>query len=734
MKRIVALILLMELSVVSFAGNSSAVDLGNKYYKEFDFKKAVVCYLKALKKEKKNISLLQHVADCYRLMNDWISAKPYYAKLVTGNRVKPQNYRYYAEALRESKDYDNAKIYFGKYLEVFPEDSSVKLQLSMIDKTPELLLGNNIYEITNMKDINTPFSEFGVSFFGLNDIYFCSNRKPDNFVKRTDSWTNNSFLKIYTAEVTDSLGTLKNVTMLPSTKVNKKYHEGVPCYNEKIDELYFDRSNYDGNKAFYSADRTVKLKIYKVSWLPDASKWDGELEEAVPFNSREYSVCHPSLNKKADTLYFTSDMPGGYGRSDIYLSAKMHDGQWGAPVNLGPGINTSGDDMFPFIAEDGTLYFASNGHVGLGGLDIFSTRCVKGIWSTPVNLGAPINSNLDDFGYVIRRDNSHGYFCSNRPGGQGDDDIYSFKRTGIRVNGVAYNGTTGDSIGGVQISVKPNVSPAIMSTEGNGTFSFSAQPDFDYSFVATKPGYSDAKLTYHVSDSSAVVRIPMFAVNSDNSLLVSVTDKKTHMPLDNVLVKIVKSTDSVPVVRYTDKDGKVSFALDTNSKYKMDVYKETGDPNEKYLRVTADVTTKDHFPSTATKTEFELDKLKRIVDIRLENIYYDLDKSDIRPDAAKELDKLVKIMMDNPTMIIELSSHTDCRSSADYNLALSKLRAMSAMEYIISKGIARYRITSQGYGESKLLNKCQCEGTYEVPCTEEQHQFNRRTEFKILKF
>lgn len=726
-KRIVTLLcLLMVLAVSSHAGNSSAVDNGNRYYKQFDFKKAVSCYLRALKHDKKNTSIQQHVADCYRLLNNWIAAKPYYAQLVTHARVKPQNYLYYAEALREGKDYPKAKIYYAKYLEVYPEDSSVKEQYDRIDRTQDLLNSKTNYDIKNMRGINTPFSEFGVTLYGLNDVYFCSNRKPDNFVKHTDSWTNNSFLKIYTAEA-DSQGTLTKSSLLPSTVVNKMYHEGASCYNEKMDELYFDRSNYDGKRAFYSADRTVKLKIYKVSFLPDAGKWDGELQEAVPFNSREYSVCHPSLNKRGDTLYFTSDMPGGFGRSDIYMSVRQHGGEWGAPVNLGAGINTSGDDMFPFIADDGTLYFSSNGHMGLGGLDVFSSKYVNGKWTEAKNLGAPINSNMDDFGYLVRKDNKSGYFCSNRPGGVGDDDIYSFTRGGYNVTGVTVNGYTGDSIGGAVVEMKPNVSPSKTVSANDGSFGFNAETNFDYSFTATKEGYHEAKLNLRLTDSTRSVRIPMYP-EGDLRLEVTVIDKKTKLPVSNADVKINGT------MYHTNKDGIYSMVIDTNAQYKVEVYKETGDSSEKYLKVVEDISTKGKYPPTVIKQLIELDKVKKVVPIKLDNIYYDLDKWDIRPDAAMELNKLVKILKDNPTMEIELSSHTDCRGTEGYNMELSKKRAESAVEYIISQGIDKKRMTAKGYGESKLVNNCQCEGDFEVICTEARHQENRRTEFKIKKF
>jgi outer membrane protein OmpA-like peptidoglycan-associated protein len=199
-------------------------------------------------------------------------------------------------------------------------------------------------------------------------------------------------------------------------------------------------------------------------------------------------------------------------------------------------------------------------------------------------------------------------------------------------------------------------------------------------------------------------------------------------------VNVTKQGQALPTFYYTNSDGKCTFVIDTNSRYKIEGYKETGDSMEKYIKVSSEISSKGVYPPTVMKAELDLDKLKKVVPIKLENIYYDLDKWEIRPDAAIELNKLVKILRDNPTMEIELSSHTDCRGPADYNMELSKKRAQSAVEYIITQGISGKRMVAAGYGESRLVNHCECEGDFEVPCSEERHQANRRTEFKIRKF
>jgi outer membrane protein OmpA-like peptidoglycan-associated protein len=729
----VLLLLLIALCSVTLAKNSPASDMGDWYYKQFNFKKAALYYTKALKRDNANEDLVQRLADCYRLSNNWVAAETQYARLASSATAKPLNKLYYAEALRANQRYADAKTYYEAYLKSFPQDSSVKERIKGLEVVEALSKDNGIYKLTNEKAINSPVADFGVGIHGDNEIYFSTNRKPDVYVKRVDSWTQESFLAIYKATVDSSTNTASAPAELEGDHLNKKFHEAAPHYNAKLNELYFDRSNYNGKRAFPSADKTVKLEIFKAGWSPDQNKWNGEVKAAVPFNNKEYSVCHPSLTPAGDTLYFTSDMPGGYGRSDIYMSVREANGEWGIPRNLGANINTTGDDMFPFIAPDGLLYFSSNGHPGLGGLDIFSSKPDKGKWGKATNLGNPVNTNADDFGFVLKNDKIHGYLCSNRSGGAGDDDIYSFIRKGMQLEAVTYNGYSGEPIGDAKITADPSIDPAEASTDTAGKATIAAEAGKTYTFTATKEGYRSVKTPILITEKTKQVRIPLFPLG-DIKLEVTVIDKKTKQVLDSSYIHLTNIATGKEEVCWTDKDGKCYFNMDTQSLYGMDVSKETGLKNEKYLSVSVGTSSQGIWPPAVVKELVELDKVKLGVPIKIDNIYYDLDKWNIRPDAALELNKLVKILKDNPTIEIELGSHTDCRASRRYNMDLSGKRAKSAVEYIASQGIDIKRMVSAGYGESKLVNKCKCEGKEAVPCTEEQHQENRRTEFKIMKF
>lgn len=710
------------------------VKMGDSYFKQFDFEMALKYYAEALKKDSSSEHIIQNIADSYRLLNDWSNAELWYARLVEMPGTAPIDKMYYAEALRANQKYSEAKIAYKKYMTAYPSDLSVKERLASIDKITELSKDRGVYTIENLA-INSPKSDFGPSFYMNGKMFFCSNREPLGRIKIKDDWTESSFLKIYEAAA-DANGNLSDAKLMEGKAINGKYHEGPLSYNAKLQELYITRSNYKKTRAFGSNDKTVKLKLYRLVYLPTENRWGDELLEAVPFNDPEYSVGHAALSADGQTLYFSSDKPGGYGKTDLYKSIRDQSGNWGPPINLGPTINTSGNEMFPYLADDGTLYFASSGHVGLGGLDVYASlpTSTNDGWSTPENVGFPINSNSDDFGYIIDKDNKNGYFVSNRQGGHGDDDIYKFLKRSSQICAVVYDAKTNDPIEGAKVLIyEVKDLKGAKVTYKDGTVCFAAVPMRKYKFVVTKPGYLPNEITIESTDKPQNVKIPLMTEGGIN-LEVIVIDKKTREPIDMADVKLVNILTGKEEKQQTDAQGMAMYNLEANFNYRIDASRELTDPTVKYLTVFTTVTTIGKSAPATLSVVIELEKVRKGVAIKVENIYYDLDKWFIRPDAAKELDKLVKILKDNPTLEIELSSHTDCRATIKYNATLSGRRAQAAVEYIASRGVSINRMVAAGYGENHLINKCACEDKMIVPCTEDQHQENRRTEFKILKF
>ncbi|MBK9798910.1 MAG: OmpA family protein [Bacteroidetes bacterium] len=399
--------------------------------------------------------------------------------------------------------------------------------------------------------------------------------------------------------------------------------------------MYYTRSNYFKKKLKASTKSENNLKIFKAKLVN--GKWEGS--EEMPFNSDEYSVGHPTLSADGKTLYFTSDMPGGQGGSDIYFS--KWDGKWGKPQNMGPEINTPGKESFPYSHdEDSSFYFSSDGNVSLGGLDIFKCKWDGSKWGSPVNIKAPLNSQKDDFAFSMKADNKSGYLSSNRGG---EDRIYEW-------------------------AAIPPVEP-VYYTEG------------------------------------------------------TVTDKATGKPLPGAKVLFKNMDDGTEEFVTTDENGKYKYEIKPNKHYDIVASKDLY-----FVKKDKVFVPKSKLGESITK-DLALEPIVIDKPIVIENIYYDLGKWDIRPEAAAELDKLVQFLRDNGKISIELSSHTDCRASDAYNLNLSDKRAKSAVDYLISKGIDGTRLKAKGYGETKLLNKCD-DG---ITCTEEEHQLNRRTEIKVLK-
>ncbi|MFC7526999.1 OmpA family protein, partial [Parapedobacter sp. GCM10030251] len=358
-------------------------------------------------------------------------------------------------------------------------------------------------------------------------------------------------------------------------------------------------------------------------------------------------VGHAALSGDGSILYFVSDMPGGRGGTDIWYSQRRADGSWGAPVNAGAVINSAGDELFPNIGPDGTLYYSSDGFAGMGGLDVFEATGSGQQWSGPRNLRYPVNSPGDDFAYITTYEGDEGiagYLSSNRRGGKGSDDIYSFTfekpRIVIILQGTASDKNTKDRLADVSVTLYDGSREIVARkrTDGSGTFEFVLEGDRQYTVLGQKEKYH--------GDSA---RVSTAGITKSDTL-------------------------------------EVALLLE---------------------------------PIFEVGRTFEL-----------ENIYYDFDKHNIRPDAAAVLDELVRTLRDNPTLRIELSSHTDSRGSDAYNMALSQRRAQSAVDYLVSRGIARERMVAQGYGETRLVNGC----GNGVPCSREQHQANRRTEVTVLEY
>lgn len=575
--------------------------------------------------------VLQKLADSYYYTNDFENAaktytrlKNKYSDIIDKDRV----YRY-AQSLLAIKDYQTADVYLKTY---YGEDWNTEEFLFELKRTTP-----HVFEVVPVTNKGSK-SDFGLSFIDGKNVAFASSR---NMERPVFSWNGLPYLDLYEAELNGT--TLSKVTPF-SAEINTALHESNAVFTNKGKVMYFNRNN--DKRVKIDGDRVSNIQLYRAEKVDN--KWTNVT--LLPFNNDLYSVEHPSISKDGKTLYFSSNMSGGYGEFDIYKVAINDDGSYGEPVNLGPSINTANRDQFPYISNINTLYYATNGKQGLGGLDIHRANLVNGEFDTPINLGTSINSSNDDYAFVIDEDTNESYFSSNR---DGLDQIYTGKReenmlTKYQVVGVVQDSISRMTLPGSLVSLLDERGVVIddMITGDDASYLFKIEPNKKYTVRATRKLYIPENIDFS-----------------------------------------------------TDKNGKVSHDIFLTLLSYQDA-EETINPDR-----------------------------KGDVQVELEQIYFDFDQAVIRPEAAATLDDLVAIMNKYPEMHVEVSAHTDVRGPSEYNLTLSKQRAASTMEYLISQGIDENRLRSIGYGEMQPLNDCVKEGI----CTDEEYEINRRCEFKVMQ-
>ncbi|WP_190810764.1 OmpA family protein [Flagellimonas sp. S3867] len=591
--------------------------------------------------------VLERLGDAYFFNTDMEKAVKWYGTLFSKyeNAISPEYIFRYVHALKGVGNYTMAKAIMKIYSSRLEKEGfSVEHLKDNDEKLDEILNRQPQFYISNLA-INTPVADFGTMYY-KDKIVFSSSRDSLNLETRVYEWNRQPYLDFFMADTSNLGSDLASVTQFSSI-LNSRYHEAIAAFIPEGNVIYFTRNNYSNQALGSDEEGTNHLKIYT------SELRGGEWTEAteVSFNSENYSVGQPTLNPDGSKLYFVSDMPGSLGSTDIFVVDIHKDGSFSRPRNMGPTINTSGREMFPFVTDE-KIYFASDGHLGLGGLDIFETEISSNGFSEPANLGQPVNSNRDDFAYIVNEKTQRGYFSSNREGGKGDDDIYSFQR--------------------MEETCQQTVKGSVVRTAN-------AQP---------------------------IVNVNVELISSDgNSLAKTSTDPYGAFVFDLPLE--CETTYAIKIGKEGFESGGAGFSTSKTKDYVHDV------------------------PMEITK---ELNKLivreNGVLKIKIDNIYFDLNKAEIRPDAAQELNKIVEVMKEYPKMVIKIEAHTDSRGSDRYNETLSDKRAKATGNYIASQGIEAGRIESAiGYGEKQLLNHC----SNGVQCTTEEHDANRRSEFIIVK-
>lgn len=634
MKTIYTLLYILSITCCSF-GQGVKLAKADKKYEKYAYIDAIEIYEKVAEKGYKSVDLFQKLGNAYYFNGNLDkAAKSYDALFALNEEVAPEYYFRYAQTLKAIGNYEKS----NQYMELFAaktNDSRGKLFLQNKNYLNDIDVNTGKY-ILDTTNINSEFYDYGPSFFG-NKIVFTSSRSDGNQYTKIHDWTKQTFTDLFIVSM-NAEGKLEQVENFSKT-INTKFNESSPVFTKDGKTMYFTRNNYNDGKKRKSDDKVILEKIYKAELVNN--EWTNITE--LPFSNDNYKTAHPALSPDEKTLYFASNMPGSYGNSDLYKVSIDKNGKFGTPENLGPTINTEGRETFPFIDANNNLFFASDGHLGLGGLDIFETKVNGKSFEKPINIGKPVNSTKDDFDYVVNSENL-GFFSSNRDGGKGFDDIYTFKICTHIISGI-------------------------------------------------------------------------------------ITDAETKEILPNA--KVMLFDDKMTIISETiaSEKGIYQFKIECNKKYYVRASKETYDTNEKSFDAVSTIGTSTldlELKSNVLPIEVGTD-LAKLFNISI--IYFDLDKWNIRPDAVEDLEKIIQVLHQYPAMTITIRSHTDCRQTHKYNEQLSDKRANSTLEFIVKNGIARNRLTAKGYGETQLLNNC----SDNIPCSEEEHQKNRRSEFIVVK-
>lgn len=701
---------------------SPAYYQGKELYNRLAYSEAIPYLLKdCVSKSNQFLDAVILLADCYRKTNQYQLAETEYKIIVQDKRLNDNNqYLYYAQILQNNKKYSEAAKWYGKYLESNPSDKRATYQMKACQNiTPYLQTDLPIKTTITNLPFNTDGYDFG-TLIENKTLYFTSSggKVKDAKSKEVNLWTGERFMNLYQVDIIENDSTLDNysqATKVPGA-VNAKYNEGSLCFNEDKSVVYFARNQYnpeEKSKLKYSTDKEANLSIYQANIKNNT--WEDCKE--LPFNSKQFSCGHPTYDDKNKTLYFSSTMPGGYGASDIW-KVKLNNGVWEKPINLGPTINTEGDEMFPSIANN-TLYFSSDGLGGLGGLDIFEANIAGDNITQPKNITAPINSSYDDFSYLLNNDNKSGFFSSNRVGGKGEDDIYRFSSVEYKLDVLVIDKFTKLPIATSQINLMKGNEESILKSNENGKTNTEVDGNTNYKLLAEAPDYLPVNTEKYIAAHEKRPNNNITIELQPMVMAVTVINVQTNEVINSAQIVGKPTCNQNTLNSISDEDGSAYFYVKNNCTYEITASK-TGFFPKMPVKIT----------TTLKDTTFVFIELEPINDkpIVLNNIYYDFNKWNIRKEAEPDLEMLLDFIKLNNNVIVELSSHTDARGDDEYNLELSQKRAQSAVDWLIVNGVDPNNIKPVGYGETMPVNEC----SNDVKCSEEAHQKNRRTEFRVL--
>jgi outer membrane protein OmpA-like peptidoglycan-associated protein/tetratricopeptide (TPR) repeat protein len=735
----------------------------DSYFKMEQYGNAIVYYEKVLKKSSTNKEATQNLAFSYRKIKDYVNAEKYYAKATELNPEESSNYLYYGQALKNNNKVREAKAQFEKFVEKEPSSFIGKLMVQSCVDIKDWEVEEKAFEVSNVENINTKNADFCPLVY-KEGIVFVSERGIDLVNENQFGMSNKPYLSIFYAKEDKHYKKAKRF----SNQINTLYHDGPVSISGDGKTIYFTRVDKKEQGKSY----TNRLKIYTANL--DGNKWKNITPFA--FNSTSYSVAHPWISEDGKKLFFASDMPGGIGGMDIYVCTKQGE-EWSKPINLGKNINTIENEVFPYYRK-GVLYFSSDGRSGYGGLDIYSAK-EEDKWENPENLKSPLNSPKDDFG-IFYKDDENGYFSSNREGGMGSDDIYSFRWHTLTPQTAMTGVIEYDKLAaaGMNLSLLDEDDNVIQTTitDEQGRFKFD-KLGLDQNYMIRMDEDDEGKLEnsklYLTNSNGEKVLLANklgkgkftfqslpyeyydeleLLVEEDESLFTVSVFGQVYKKLpgdysDGMDIWVVDDEGNIIGKAKSDKNGRFSFdKLSPDEQYlfmlaeddenlNMIIVDENGnviesakrliDGKYRYVRLDADQNV-----ITLINEIDEVIKIAENENFIISKVLYDYRSAEINEAAAKELDKLVLILMKNKDIGVELSSHTDSKGSDSYNMQLSQKRADKAVEYVVSKGIDKNKIIAKGFGETQPVAPNELPNGKDNPVGRAK---NRRTEFKVIK-
>ncbi|SEO78409.1 Outer membrane protein OmpA [Flavobacterium sp. CF108] len=706
MKKLLVIIFVFSIQFIN--AQDQELIRAKKFFDRTYYSEAIILYEK-LAEEKPSQEVIKNLADSYYYTNDLIKAQRYYRLLVQNynDNLDKEYYFRYAQTLKATNAYNDANTVLKEYYAKSSNPEDVVNFEKDIKTLENVSAIGKRFEIKNLP-INTPNSEFGAVKYKDNLVFAGVKLKPGIFDKKF-KWDGETYLNLVTVPL-KNINAADSITHYFAKELKTGMHESNAIFTKDSKTIYFTRNNSKNGKKKKDDKKISNLQIFKAELV--GGKWINIT--SLPFNSPNYSVEHPALSADEKVLYFASDMPGSIGSFDIY-SVNINKGAFDTPKNLGPEINTNKREQFPFVSADNKLYFSSDGHLGYGSLDVFVSEINGNEYSKPINIGLPLNSNLDDFAFNIDSETKEGYFASNREGGKGGDDIYQFKETkdlivedchqliagiitDIDTKLVLENAT-------VILQDSNNKTLNTATTSADGKFSFRVPCEASYKVSAFKEKYTN--------ESKTVTLDNIRDKENDASLALKSLEKIKLEEKENV----EKKRQQEIIIEEENKKKEVLAALELKQKEKK----------AKEAEIVAAEVKKNEKVKEILEKEKDVVRDKGRLIIKTDPIYFDYNMWYIRKESKVVLGRVVALMNKYPGMVIEIGSHTDSRGNAKFNENLSQKRANSTREFIIQSGIDAKRVTAKGYGESVPIVKCKTDDA----CSEEEHELNRRSEFVI---